>query len=70
MPFISYVGFGHGSNVDKRHVLKKPVTFKAGNNNISMLAMTVGLPVSKSDVDFPFLLLLWFRGFDLCKTQY
>ncbi|XP_047960963.1 beta-galactosidase 13-like [Salvia hispanica] len=41
-----YVGFGHGSNVDKRHVLKKPVTFKAGNNNISMLAMTVGLPNS------------------------
>ncbi|KAG6390520.1 hypothetical protein SASPL_148258 [Salvia splendens] len=44
--FSIYIGFGHGSNVDKRHVLKKPVTFKAGNNNISMLAMTVGLPNS------------------------
>ncbi|KAL1541165.1 beta-galactosidase 13-like isoform X2 [Salvia divinorum] len=41
-----YVGFGHGSNVEKSHVLKTPVKFKAGNNHISLLAMTVGLPNS------------------------
>ncbi|KAG6401430.1 hypothetical protein SASPL_138287 [Salvia splendens] len=41
-----YVGFGHGSNVEKSHVLKSPVTFKAGINHISLLAMTVGLPNS------------------------
>ncbi|XP_057783214.1 beta-galactosidase 13-like [Salvia miltiorrhiza] len=43
-----YVGFGHGSNVEKSHVFKKPVSFKAGVNNITLLAMTVGFPNSGS----------------------
>ncbi|PIN10486.1 Beta-galactosidase [Handroanthus impetiginosus] len=41
-----YVGFDHGSNVEKSHVLRKPVTLKPGLNQISLLAMTVGFPNS------------------------
>ncbi|KAK6159585.1 hypothetical protein DH2020_006899 [Rehmannia glutinosa] len=41
-----YVGFGHGSNVEKSHVFKKPINLKMGDNEISILAMTVGLPNS------------------------
>ncbi|KAG5547740.1 hypothetical protein RHGRI_013433 [Rhododendron griersonianum] len=40
-----YIGFGHGSNVEKSFVFKKAVNFKEGTNHISLLAMTVGLPV-------------------------
>ncbi|KAL3843366.1 hypothetical protein ACJIZ3_000769 [Penstemon smallii] len=41
-----YVGFGHGSNVEKSHVLNKPIILKPGVNHISLLAMTVGFPNS------------------------
>ncbi|GER42336.1 beta-galactosidase [Striga asiatica] len=41
-----YVGFGHGSNVEKSHVFKNTVNLKTGDNEISILAMTVGLPNS------------------------
>ncbi|PIN19160.1 Beta-galactosidase [Handroanthus impetiginosus] len=41
-----YVGFGHGSNVEKSHVLKKPINLHPGINDITLLAMTVGLPNS------------------------
>ncbi|KAI8554079.1 hypothetical protein RHMOL_Rhmol05G0069700 [Rhododendron molle] len=41
-----YIGFGHGSNVEKSFVFKKAVNFKEGTNHISLLAMTVGLPDS------------------------
>ncbi|CAA0807743.1 Beta-galactosidase 13 [Striga hermonthica] len=41
-----YVGFGHGSNVEKSHVFKNTVNLKIGDNEISILAMTVGLPNS------------------------
>ncbi|KAL0365667.1 UNVERIFIED_CONTAM: Beta-galactosidase 13 [Sesamum angustifolium] len=40
-----YIGFGHGSNVEKSHVFKKSINLKPGVNHISLLAMTVGLPV-------------------------
>ncbi|GER50249.1 beta-galactosidase [Striga asiatica] len=40
-----YVGFGHGSNVEKSHVFKNTIKLKIGDNEISILAMTVGLPV-------------------------
>ncbi|KAG8368086.1 hypothetical protein BUALT_Bualt15G0008700 [Buddleja alternifolia] len=40
-----YIGFGHGSNVEKSHVFRQPITLKQGVNHISLLAMTVGLPV-------------------------
>ncbi|CAA0827710.1 Beta-galactosidase 13 [Striga hermonthica] len=41
-----YVGFGHGSNVEKSHVFKNTVNLRTGDNEISILAMTVGLPNS------------------------
>ncbi|KAL8540083.1 hypothetical protein ACS0TY_001608 [Phlomoides rotata] len=41
-----YVGFGHGSNVEKSHVLKTSIKLKTGINNITLLAMTVGFPNS------------------------
>ncbi|XAR72703.1 Beta-galactosidase [Bertholletia excelsa] len=41
-----YVGFKHGSNVEKSFAFEKPVTFKPGKNTISLLCMTVGLPNS------------------------
>ncbi|KAL6531894.1 hypothetical protein OROMI_028257 [Orobanche minor] len=41
-----YVGFEHGSNVEKSHVLKRPINLKPGVNHISLLAMTVGFPNS------------------------
>ena len=41
-----YVGFGHGSNVEKSHVLKTSIKLKPGRNTISLLAMTVGFPNS------------------------
>ncbi|KAL0356581.1 UNVERIFIED_CONTAM: Beta-galactosidase 13 [Sesamum calycinum] len=41
-----YIGFGHGSNVEKSHVFKKSINLKPGVNHISLLAMTVGLPNS------------------------
>ncbi|KAH0994172.1 hypothetical protein GBA52_005655 [Prunus armeniaca] len=39
-----YIGFGHGSHDEKSFVLEKPVHFKAGVNQITLLAMTLGLP--------------------------
>ncbi|KAK6143379.1 hypothetical protein DH2020_023727 [Rehmannia glutinosa] len=41
-----YIGFEHGSNVEKSHVFKKPIHLKPGVNHISLLGMTVGLPNS------------------------
>ncbi|GFP89048.1 beta-galactosidase 14 [Phtheirospermum japonicum] len=41
-----YVGFGHGSNVEKSFVFKNTVNLKVGDNQVSILAMTVGLPNS------------------------
>ncbi|KAK4405351.1 Beta-galactosidase 13 [Sesamum angolense] len=41
-----YVGFEHGSNVEKSHIFRKPVNLKPGDNNITLLAMTVGFPNS------------------------
>ncbi|KAK4437634.1 Beta-galactosidase 13 [Sesamum alatum] len=41
-----YIGFGHGSNVEKSHVFKKSINLTVGVNHISLLAMTVGLPNS------------------------
>ncbi|KAL3613950.1 hypothetical protein CASFOL_042024 [Castilleja foliolosa] len=41
-----YVGFGHGSNVEKSFVFKNTVNMKVGDNQISILAMTIGLPNS------------------------
>ncbi|XP_051144918.1 beta-galactosidase 13-like isoform X2 [Andrographis paniculata] len=42
-----FVGFGHGSNIEKSHVLRNPISsLKRGLNNITLLAMTVGFPNS------------------------
>ncbi|KAL6191250.1 hypothetical protein ACLB2K_037641 [Fragaria x ananassa] len=41
-----YVGSGHGSHDEKSFVFEKAVSFKAGVNQIALLAMTVGLPDS------------------------
>ncbi|KVH96032.1 Galactose-binding domain-like protein [Cynara cardunculus var. scolymus] len=41
----NYAGFGHGSNIEKSFTFSKPANFKTGANQISILAMTVGLPV-------------------------
>ncbi|KAI3447940.1 hypothetical protein Pfo_004605 [Paulownia fortunei] len=41
-----YIGFEHGSNVEKSHVFKRPINLKPGLNHISLLAMTVGFPNS------------------------
>ncbi|KAD7478906.1 hypothetical protein R6Q59_005280 [Mikania micrantha] len=39
-----YVGFGHGSFIEKPFTFSRPVSLKLGVNHISVLAMTVGLP--------------------------
>ncbi|KAM2711110.1 hypothetical protein EV1_031262 [Malus domestica] len=41
-----YIGFAHGSHDEKSFVFEKPVPLKAGVNQISLLAMTIGLPDS------------------------
>ncbi|CAI9275733.1 unnamed protein product [Lactuca saligna] len=41
-----YIGFGHGSFIEKSFSFSKPVSLKTGVNHISILAMTVGLPNS------------------------
>ncbi|KAL2231696.1 UNVERIFIED_CONTAM: Beta-galactosidase 13 [Sesamum indicum] len=41
-----YIGFEHGSNVEKSHIFRKPVNLTAGDNDITLLAMTVGFPNS------------------------
>ncbi|XP_073027816.1 beta-galactosidase 13-like [Primulina eburnea] len=41
-----YVGFGHGSNIEKSHVFSKAINLKHGVNDITLLAMTVGFPNS------------------------
>ncbi|RAL48448.1 hypothetical protein DM860_005872 [Cuscuta australis] len=41
-----YVGFHHGSNIEKSFVLQKPVSLRPGINHISLLGETVGLPNS------------------------
>ncbi|KAM0986361.1 hypothetical protein ACFX13_013800 [Malus domestica] len=41
-----YIGFAHGSHEEKSFVFEKPVPLKAGVNQISLLAMTIGLPDS------------------------
>lgn len=38
-------GTRHGSNVEKSFVFNKPITLKAGLNQIAPLGATVGLPV-------------------------
>ncbi|KAL7118537.1 hypothetical protein ACP275_02G008400 [Erythranthe tilingii] len=41
-----FVGFGHGSNIEKSHVFKNPINLHPGDNEITLLGMTVGLPNS------------------------
>ncbi|KAL6963709.1 hypothetical protein U1Q18_034714, partial [Sarracenia purpurea var. burkii] len=41
-----YIGFGHGSNIEKSFVFVKPINLKTGVNHITLLGMTVGLPNS------------------------
>ncbi|KAK4477230.1 hypothetical protein RD792_016444 [Penstemon davidsonii] len=41
-----FVGFGHGSNIEKSHVFTKSINLKPGENHVALLAMTVGLPNS------------------------
>ncbi|KAK9064472.1 hypothetical protein SSX86_015854 [Deinandra increscens subsp. villosa] len=41
-----YIGFGHGSFIEKTFTFSRPVSLKLGVNQISILAMTVGLPNS------------------------
>lgn len=43
-----YIGFGHGSNTENKFVFSKPISLKAGVNQISLLCMTVGHPDSGS----------------------
>ncbi|OVA19595.1 D-galactoside/L-rhamnose binding SUEL lectin domain [Macleaya cordata] len=40
-----YIGSGHGNNIDKSFSFRKPINLKPGTNDISLLGMTVGLPV-------------------------
>lgn len=40
-----FVGAAHGSNIEKSFVLENPVKLKPGNNNITLLASLMGLPV-------------------------
>lgn len=40
-----FAGYGHGSNVEKSFVFRKPANFKEGINHITILGMTLGLPV-------------------------
>ncbi|KAI7737648.1 hypothetical protein M8C21_001781, partial [Ambrosia artemisiifolia] len=41
-----YIGFGHGSFIEKPFTFSRPVSLKLGVNHISILAMTVGQPNS------------------------
>ncbi|KAE9447372.1 hypothetical protein C3L33_20719, partial [Rhododendron williamsianum] len=46
-----YIGFGHGSNIEKSFVFQKPINLKPGVNHISLLSMTVGLPNSGANME-------------------
>ncbi|KAI8533177.1 hypothetical protein RHMOL_Rhmol11G0276800 [Rhododendron molle] len=46
-----YIGFGHGSNIEKSFVFQKPINLKPGVNHISLLGMTVGLPNSGANME-------------------
>lgn len=46
MNLYIYQGFGHGSNIEKSHVFKNSINLHSGDNQITFLAMTVGLPVT------------------------
>lgn len=50
MVFLFLSGFGHGSNIEKSFVFQKPINLKPGVNHISLLGMTVGLPVRNMPV--------------------
>ncbi|MGD7361353.1 hypothetical protein, partial [Ralstonia pseudosolanacearum] len=41
-----YIGFTHGSHIEKSFTFRKPVTLRLGSNHIQLLSMTVGLPDS------------------------
>ncbi|CAL0318934.1 unnamed protein product [Lupinus luteus] len=41
-----YIGSNHGTHEEKSFEFQKPVNFKVGNNRITILASTVGLPDS------------------------
>uniref|UniRef100_A0A5B7B076 Beta-galactosidase n=1 Tax=Davidia involucrata TaxID=16924 RepID=A0A5B7B076_DAVIN len=49
-----YIGFGHGSNIEKSFVFQKPINLKPGVNHISLLGMTIGLPDSGAYMEHRF----------------
>ncbi|KAI8025515.1 Beta-galactosidase 13 [Camellia lanceoleosa] len=46
-----YIGFGHGSNIEKNFVFTKSVVLKPGFNHISLLGATVGFPNSGANME-------------------
>lgn len=40
-----FVGYAHGTNIDKAFSSHKTCNLKVGVNHITLLSMTVGLPV-------------------------
>ncbi|KAI4318678.1 hypothetical protein MLD38_032353 [Melastoma candidum] len=49
-----FVGSAHGSHVEKSFILEAPIDLKVGDNQISLLAMTVGLPDSGAYMEHRF----------------
>ncbi|KAK6282884.1 hypothetical protein POUND7_016709 [Theobroma cacao] len=49
-----YIGFAHGSKVEKSFVFQKPVKLKAGVNQITLLGTLVGLPDSGAYMEHRF----------------
>ncbi|XP_052184799.1 beta-galactosidase 13-like [Diospyros lotus] len=41
-----YIGFGHGSHIEKSFVFQKPINLKPGVNEVALLGILVGLPDS------------------------
>lgn len=55
-----FVGYAHGTNIDKSFSTQKKCNLKVGVNNITLLSMTVGLPVSDRSIKLDILMNLIF----------
>ncbi|OWM80414.1 hypothetical protein CDL15_Pgr019694 [Punica granatum] len=49
-----YIGTGHGSHIEKSFVFQKPINLRPGANQISLLALTIGLPDSGAYMEHRF----------------
>lgn len=47
--YLSLPGSGHGTNIEKSFVFHQPIALGAGINHVTILCMTIGLPVQRQN---------------------